>query len=98
MLLLRNSGSLAAAARNPGNACHEVDLPGLQNTSMYSALRASIRLFTKIDGFNCEHHGFFVMALRVSHRDVANKFDPIKFSPLHFIRATLIHPDNDTVR
>ncbi len=29
---------------------------GLQNTSMYSALRASQRLFTKIDWINFEHH------------------------------------------
>jgi len=31
---------------------------GLQNTSMYSALWASLRLFTKIDWINFEHHVF----------------------------------------
>ena len=31
---------------------------GLQNTSMYSALRASHWLFTKTDGFSFEHHIF----------------------------------------
>ena len=31
-------------------------LPDLHNTSMYSALRASLRLFTKIDWIYFEHH------------------------------------------
>ena len=30
---------------------------------------------------------FFVMARRVSHREVVSKFDPIEFSPLRCIRA-----------
>ena len=31
---------------------------GLQNTSLYSALWASLWLFTKTDGFSFEHHVF----------------------------------------
>jgi len=32
------------ATRNPGRACDEPHLPGLQNTSMYYELRPVIRL------------------------------------------------------
>jgi len=33
---------------------------------------------------------FSVMARWASHRDVTSKFDPIKFSTFHFIRAVTL--------
>ena len=44
--------------RNPGLLSKSCVFPDLQYTSIYPALRASQRLFTKTDGFSFEHHVF----------------------------------------